>query len=254
MQINARYTKNPIKGSVKPLVGGKKVVDGSGALMCFLRNGKLYDLNHVCFASCKRVARDQAGLYGAFATDGKYLYDKRVLVGRVQRDYSYVLIFSLLFLLLVSSASLLAFTHEKKVPIIPEFTVIDADGEWGATGNLNVFGNGKISPGDNGTYMFMVSNPNAADINCKLKFRFDYENGATLPPIGYSIYSEGKKLESSEVDGGLEVSGVIIKKKGSRSFMLDWEWAFDGNDENDTIVGIIGSKYVISVEIIAEEN
>lgn len=254
MQINARYTKNPIKGSVKPLIGGKKVVDTSGALMCFLRNGKLYDLNHVCFASCKRVASNQIGLYGAFATDGKYLYDKRVLVGKVQRDYSFLIIFALVLLLLTSAISLLVVTHERKEPIIPEFTVVDADGEWGATGSLNVFGNGKICPGEKGTYMFMVNNPNAADINCKIKFKFRYGNGESLPPVSYTIFSEGKKLTLAEVENGLEVSGVVINEKSSRSFMLEWKWEFDGGDDGkDTIAGVLGSKYDILIEIIAEE-
>ena len=208
MPINARYTKNPVNGSVKPLIGGKKIVDTSGALMCFLRNGKLYDLNHVCFASCKRVASNQIGLYGAFATDGKYLYDKRVLVGKVQRDYSFLIIFALVLLLLTSAISLLVVTNEKKEPIIPEFTVIDANGEWGAAGSLNVFGNGKICPGEKGTYMFMITNPNATDIKCKIKFKLNYEESASLPSIKYSVFSEGKNIVLTETEDGFEATAL----------------------------------------------
>lgn len=254
MPINARYTKNPVNGSVKPLIGGKKIVDTSGALMCFLRNGKLYDLNHVCFASCKRVASNQIGLYGAFATDGKYLYDKRVLVGKVQRDYSFLIIFALVLLLLTSAISLLVVTNEKKEPIIPEFTVIDANGEWGAAGSLNVFGNGKICPGEKGTYMFMITNPNAADIKCKIKFKLNYEESASLPSIKYSVFSEGKNIVLTETEDGFETNGVIINKKGSRSIALGWDWPFEGgNDEKDTYEGFLGGKYVIGIEVVAEE-
>lgn len=255
MQTDTQFTKEPVKGSVKPLAGGKKVVDKkSGKLMCFLRMDKLYDLNHVCFASCKRVRSDKVKEVGAFATDGRYLYDNGVAVGRIQRSNSVLVIILLLLLLAVSATSLSVFIYEKNKPIIPDFTVVDADGAWGATGKLNVFGKEKISPGDKGTYMFMINNPHAADLNCKIRFTLNYENNELLPPIKYSAYSEGRLLNRTETDNeGFEVSGLIIKKKNARAIILEWEWEFDGDDEKDTIIGVLGEKYYINIEIIAEE-
>ena len=47
---------------------------------------------------------------------------------------------------------------------------------------------------------------------------------------------------------------MVINEKSSRSFMLEWKWEFDGgDDEKDTIAGVLGSKYDILIEIIAEE-
>ena len=256
MQINQQYTKEPVKGFVKPLIFGKKVVDLDGAMLCFLRNGKLYDLNHVCFASCERVDPEKNGEIDAFSTDGKYLYDKGIKVGII-KDRFFLLILILLILLLISIISLLVFVKGRHDPIVPEFTVVDTNGEWGMTSEINVFGNRTIKPGDKGNYMFMITNPNAADIECTIKFTINYENSATLPPIIYTVTSEGKTFETSEIEteneNGFMTAGVIINKKGSRSIILEWDWKFDGDDTIDTNVGIIGGKYTITIEISAEE-
>ena len=255
MRVNLQYTGGPC-GPVKPLFCGKKVVDMDGAMLCFIRFGKLYDLNHVCFASCERAGADKLGKTGAFATDGKYLYDNGIKVGKI-KDRFFLLILILLILLLASTISLVVFVKDKHKPIIPEFTVVDTNGEWGTTSEINVFGNKTIKPGDKGNYMFMITNPNAADIECTIKFTLNYENGTTLPPISYSVTSEGKTLETSEIDpedeNGFTVKDVKINKKGSRSVILEWNWGFDGDDIIDTDVGINGGKYTITIEISAEE-
>ena len=75
-----------------------------------------------------------------------------------------------------------------------------------------------------------------------------------MPPIKYSAYSEGRLLNRTETDDeGFEVSGLIIKEKNARAIILEWEWEFDGDDEKDTIIGVLGEKYFINIEIIAEE-
>ena len=214
---------------------------------------KLYDLNHVCFASCKRVRSDKIKEVGAFATDGRYLYDNGVAVGRIQRNYSVLIIILLLLLLIVSATSLFVFIYEKNKPIVPDFTVVDADGAWGATGKLNVFGKDKISPGDKGTYMFMITDPHSADLKCKIRFTYNYANSESLPEIKYSAYSEGTLLTQTEIENGFEVSDFIIKGNNAQAIILEWEWAFEGDDEKDTIVGVLGEKYLINIEIIAEE-
>lgn len=254
MPKNPQYTSEPVKGFVKPLLFGKKVVDLNGAALCFLRNGKLYDLNHVCFASCERVGSGKASEIGAFATDGKYLYDNGVKVGKI-KDGFFLLILILLALLLASTVSLVVSVKGRHDPIIPELTVVDTDGEWGTASEINIFGNKTIKPGDKGNYMFMINNPNAADIECTVKFTINYENGTTLPPINYTVVSEGKKLETSgiETENGFTTAGVIINRKNFRSLILEWDWKFDGDDKTDTNVGIIGGKYTITIEISAEE-
>ena len=255
MKANTQFTKDPVMGYIKPMSGARKVVDNDGALLCFLRMDRLYDLNHVCFASCRRVDKaEQVGNADAFVTDGKYLYKKGVVVGKLKFDYSYLKILALLAILAVAVTSLVVVTREKKEPIVPEFSVYDTNGEWIDGGEVKIFGNRTIKPGDSGSYMFIVNNPHSVDLYCIIRFTVNYENKKSLPPVRYQVKSEGQTLKLSEIENGFAVYDLTISKKNSRSFTLEWQWLFEsGNDTQDTLAGIAGSKYSIKIEIAAEE-
>ena len=255
MRINAKFTTEPILEDVTPMSGAQQVVDADGAVICFLRSGELYDLNQVYFASCKRV--DKATVQDAvdaFTTDGKYLYHYGIIEGKIKKDHAVFLIVLLTALLVMASTSLGVFACNIQKPIKPEFTVVDVNGAWETSANVDIFGKNAIKPGDKGSYMFMINNPHAVKLNCTIKFKFKYENSTLLPPIKYSLASEGQTLTSYKFEDGFMVYDVIINKKNSRSFRLEWNWEFEnGNDDTDTIVGIIGDKYTVSIEISAEE-
>lgn len=254
MKINAKFTNKPVKRPLRPFIGAKRVVDNSGALLCYLRGDKLYDLNNVCFASCKRVGRaEEVATVDAFVTEGKFLYHKGEIIGKIKRDLFYPILLFLLLLLTVSVISLVVIICENR-PVLQEFTVVDADGEWGATGDINIFGNKTIKPGDKGTYMFMINNPNTSVLKCKIRFKYNYEDSTLLPPINYSLVSEGQNLELTENEGWFETGNMIINIESSRSCSIEWEWKFEsGDDHKDTLLGISGKKYTITLEIIAEQ-
>ena len=254
MKINAKFTNQPVKRPLRPFFGAKRVVDNSGALLCYLRGNKLYDLNHVCFASCKRVGRaEDVDPVDAFVTEGKYLYQRGEIAGKIKRDSFYPILLFLLLLLTVSVISLVVIIREN-IPVLKEFTVVDTDGEWNATGDINIFGNKTIKPGDKGTYMFMINNPNASVLKCKIRFKYNYEDSALLPPINYSLISEGQNLELTENKGWFETGNMIINIKSSRSCTIEWEWKFEsGDDHKDTLLGISDKKYTITLEVIAEQ-
>ena len=253
MKINANFTKDPVKRPLRPFIGAKRIVDKNGAMLCYLRGDKLYDLNHVCFASCKRVGgADKALPADAFATEGKYLYQKGEQVGKIKSDSFYPILLFLLLILAISVISLVVILRGNVG--YHEFTVVDADGEWGTTGNINIFGNKTIKPGDKGTYMFMINNPNSSDLKCTIRFKYNYEDSALLPTINYTLNSEGQSLELTENEEWFEAGSVTVNKKDSRSCFIEWEWKFEnGEDEKDTLLGISGKKYTITLEIIAEE-
>ncbi len=255
MKINANYTKDPVKRPLRPFIRAKRVVDTNGAMLCYLRGDKLYDLNHVCFASCKRVGGAENALPAdVFATEGKYLYYNGEKVGKIKRDSFYPIFLFLLLILAISVISLFIIIRGNGSGFA-EFTVIDAAGEWGATGNINIFGNKTIKPGDKGTYMFMINNPNSSDLKCTIRFKYNYEDSALLPPINYSLISEGQNLELTENEGWFETGNMIINIKSSRSCTIEWEWKFEsGEDHKDTLIGISGKRYTITLEIIAEQS
>ncbi len=255
MKANTQFTKDPVMGYIRPMSGARKVVDNDGALLCFLRMDKLYDLNHVCFASCRRVDKaEQAGNADAFVTDGKYLYKRGVVVGKLKFDNTYLKILALLLIFALAVTSLVVVTHEKKEPIVPNFSVYDTDGEWVEGGEVKIFGNRKIKPGDSGSYMFIVNNPHSVNLDCTIRFTVNYDDKESIPPIKYLIKSEGQTLKLSEIENGFAVYDTIINKNDSRSFTLEWQWLFEGGDDTqDTLAGIAGSKYSIKIEIAAEE-
>ena len=255
MKINAKFTKDPVKRPLKPFIGAKKVVDSSDAMLCYLRGDKLYDLNHVCFASCRRVGGAENALPAdAFVTEGKYLYHEGEKVGKIKRESFYPMLIFLLLLLAISVISLVVIIRESR-PALSEFIVVDADGEWGATGNINIFGSKTIKPGDKGTYMFMINNPNSSDLKCTIRFKYNYEDSALLPPINYSLSSEGQNLALTENEEWFEAGSVIINKKSSRSCSIEWEWKFEnGEDYKDTLIGISGKRYTVTLEITAEQT
>lgn len=256
MKINTQYTKQPVLGVARPMAGARKVVDGSGAVLCYLRMGKLYDLNHVCFASCKRVGKaEQSGFTDAFVTDGRYVYEKGVVVGKLKFDYTYFVILALLLLLALAVTSLAIVTKEKVKPIIPTFSVYDTDGEWTDGGEVKIFGKKNVKPGDSGSYMFIINNPHPVNLQCTVKFTINYDDKESLPPIRYAIKSEGSDLKLSAIENGFAVYDVVINKKESRSLTLEWQWPFEGGDDlQDTSAGIAGGRYSIKIDIFAEEG
>lgn len=252
MNTNAKFTKDPIGKTVKPLVGAKMIVDDNGALLCFLRKDKLYDINHVFFARCKRVG-DANATADAFVTDGRHLYRNGQREGSVKSNLFRNLVITLVLLLILASVVFAVVAVEFSKPIVPEFTVVDTDGTWGATDKIDIFGSEQIKPGDKGRYSFMVNNPTVADLKCTIRFKLKYADNTILPKIDYLLESAGQSLALTETDDGFEVEDVVIYKDSSRSFYLQWEWKFDNdNDNHDTVVGIVGAEYEVTIVITAE--
>lgn len=256
MKNKEKQTKNTVKGNKRPLFGVKKVVDNDGSLSCFWYKDKLYDLNYNELADCKKVKTEEEGkAVNGFVRRGKYIHKDGNVVGKIKTDYSYILIAILFALLIVSVVALATVTKTKKEPLTGEITVVDTDGEWNAEGKINIFGNESIKPGDKGKYIFMVNNPFDVELKCKIEFIPNYENSEFLPPIRYSVSSEGQTLGRKETEKGFAIESVAIGKKGSRSFYVEWEWLFDGGtDSDDTLSGIAGNKYTVTIEITAEET
>ena len=256
MKNKEKQTKNTVKGNKRPLFGVKKVVDNDGSLSCFWYKGQIYDLNYNEFADCRKVKKGEENKTSdGFVRSGRYIHKDGNVVGKIKTDYSYILIAILVALLIVSVVALVTVTKTKKEPLTGEITVVDTDGEWNAEGKLNIFGKESIKPGDKGNYVFMVNNPFDVELKCRVEFVPNYENSEFLPPIRYSVSSEGQSLEQKETEQGFAIESVVIDKNGSRSFYVEWEWLFDGGtDTDDTLSGIAGSKYTVTIQITAEET
>ncbi len=243
------------KKSIKRFFGGKKVVDKNGVLVFYWRRGRLYDLKGEEYAPCKRVKKEEISSFGiGYVTDGKFVYSKGKIVWKIESDNFRCIALILLTLLTIDMCALAVLASDCSMASVPEFTVIDTDGEWGASGTINIFGYDKLKPGDKGSYAFMINNPSLIDLKCKIYFTIKNENNAALPPIEYSVITRGKALKQQETENGFSVESVIVKNKDSRILYLDWEWVFDGNDEHDTLAGIEGKDFTFTIKIVAEET
>lgn len=256
MKINAKFTHDPVVGSVRRLKGGRRVLDLEGRLLCFLRAGELYDLNLTPFSPCERASTNEClnpEIKGAFVTDGEYLYKDGHVEGII-KDNTVIVIILLFIAFLISLTSFLMLATKMPEPVVyPSFTVVDKDGEWGASGSIDVFGGKTLKPGESGMYMFVVNNPSPANLKCDIIIKFNLENNDKLPPMEYKIFSEGREIIPKVTENGLTVRDAIINKNGNRSFGIEWIWHFEsGDDKTDTEIGTAGGKYAMNIEIVAQ--
>lgn len=256
MEKNENRPQKPVTDKKPKLFGAKRVVDNEGVTVCLWKKDKLYDLKFVPFGECIRVKKTDETDYGdKYVRKSNCIYKSGQKVGTIRRDWFKLTVALLLALLAVSVVALVLLTHEEKKPLTEEIVVVDTSGEWSADGKIKIFGDGTIKPGDKGSYAFMVTNPHAVRLRCTVEFKPSYGDADFLPPIRYKVVSEGRTLETNEIDGGFGIKDVVVGENGSKTFYLEWEWVFDGGtDYEDTIAGFRGGEYSLAIRVTAEET
>lgn len=115
----------------------------------------------------------------------------------------------------------------------------------------------KIQPGSKGYYLFRLSNTRLKD----LRLTISLTEGSVHIPLKFTLTPLDKKnrkltdrsVKGTVVNGALILEGTVTA--GSETtYQLDWEWPFDGNDEMDTAAGRDGGKYILNIQILAEES
>lgn len=260
MKYDFKLTQNPRAGKIKTVKGAKRVFNLDGDLLCFLKNGNLYDLNAKVIAPCvsvKGLSEEEIAKTCGYCEDGKKVYfygEETGIIEKRDRFIAILIFFIVLTLVAIVAMSVATCIAEKNK--IKEVTIIDKDGRWEADAKLDIFGDELLKPGAKGEYLFMVHNPNAFGMKCDIKISFTYGNETeNLPIIIYALTVNGTKTEINKTENGYYVNDVVINKNAKNPFVLAWEWKFDGeSDEKDTEVGRKGKKYECGIFIIAEEN
>lgn len=258
MKYDFKLTQNPQAGNIKTVKGSKRVFNLEGDLLCYLKKGKLYDLNAKVIAPCARVkglSEKTIAQKRGYCEDGKkvYFYGERTGVIEKRNGFKAAVIFFIVLAAIIAALSVATCVTENKN--IKEISIIDKDGGWEADAKLDIFGEELLKPGAKGEYLFAVYNPNAFGLKCDIKIDFTYGNESeNIPIIIYALTVNGKKTELNKTENGYFVNDVIINENERNSFMLAWEWKFDGeSDEKDTETGRKGAKYECGVFITAEE-
>lgn len=260
MKHGFKLTKNPRAGKKKTVKGAKRVFNLDGDLLCFLKRGRLYDLNAKVIAPCvsvKGLSEEEIAKTRGYCEDGKKVYfygEETGIIEKRDRFIAILIFFIALTVAAIAAMSVAICIAEKNK--VKEITIIDKDGRWEADAKLDIFGDELLKPGAKGEYLFMVHNPNAFGMKGDIEISFTYGNETeNLPIIIYALTVNGKKTEVHKTENGYYVNDVVINKNAKNSFVLAWEWKFDGeSDEKDTELGRKGEKYECGIFITAEEN
>lgn len=258
MEYNAKLTKKPIIGKIKPIKGARKVLDFSGKLLCFFKRGTLFDLNGDKIAPCARVKKqkeEELAKIPGYCHDGEKIYFYGEATGKFQKRDPLLRV--LIYLAVLTAISLAAMSLVICVPIkeqVKDIVITDKDGHWVADADIDVFGGATIKPGTRGEYLFAVNNPNSFDMTAKISLTFVYGGEEKELPIEYELKVNGIKTELTRTENGYSALNIKLNAKERNSFMLDWEWKFEaGHDDDDTAAGIKGDVYGCTITIIAEE-
>ena len=259
MKYDFKLTKNPQAGNIKTVKCSKRVFNLDGDLLCFLKRGRLYDLNAKVIAPCvsvKGLSKEKIAETRGYCEDGKKVYFYGEETGIIEKRDGFIAVVTFFIVLTAAAiAALSVATCVAEKNKIKEISIIDKDGGWEADAKLDIFGAELLRPGAKGEYLFAVYNPNAFRMKCDIKIGFTYGNKTeNLPIIIYALTVNGKKTEVNKTENGYYVNDVVISENARNSFMLAWEWQFDGeNDEKDTETGRKGEKYECGIFITAEE-
>lgn len=163
-----------------------------------------------------------------------------------------LIIFIIIALLLVPKLSL------------PEFEITDQQGTWRDQGEIAVFDN-MIQPGSKGSYDFIIKNESEERLMYGIRLDEYLENipvGAH-PYMLYRIkfdnlYVSGIDAAGDEYVGstwqyiGFNYNRLTIEPGSEHRMTLEWWWPFEGNDENDTLIGIAGGELSVHLFLWAE--
>lgn len=161
------------------------------------------------------------------------------------------LILELIVLLL-----LLIDTPNSGVPVI---SVRDGNGYWGE-GKIAVLGD-EVSPGESGSYSFVIENPFDAELSYSFKILAVYngetlnEEGADKFPLLFRLKMNNAYIVTTDwlTTEQLFYSDMIFLADTQQAFTLEWEWPFEnGQDDLDTRYGIENGEMALTLTLTAE--
>ena len=133
-----------------------------------------------------------------------------------------------------------------------DFTVSDNYQVWKQQTDLNIFNVNSVSPGDNGTYEFMINNNTSK--NVKYNLVFDEENEYNIN-LRYKLKRNNKYIagESDWVKyNDLNLGEKVLNSRKNDIYTIEWKWV---DAANDTTVGRTpDAKYRFKINIKAMET
>lgn len=114
-----------------------------------------------------------------------------------------------------------------------------------------------VAPGVDGSFKLEVNN--ASDVAAKISYTLEKTSGSADVPMEFSIDDGKNWLSLEELNASLNTP-VNIAGVGSGTVekTVGWKWAFEGNDANDTALGVASAEtsrtnYALNVKVTATQ-
>ena len=274
VEANSLLTAEPIE-KIQLKSNCRAVYDADSRLLCGIDKRGIFDLNGKQIAAYDRTeTREEMskgenikyeilhylGENAAFRAENGYLHKDGERLGRIApRDKRTIaLIVALAFACLMFALSVL-FTsmmgYAEETPpgdIYPTLTIRDNGGEWGAEGDIDIFGDSLLAPGSSGTYEFAIENPTQTRLRYTITLEVSRGEGLTPVPLEYELKMNNAAIAGGAGQGTLTVKDLLFEPESSHLFTLGWEWPAEGNDGQDTQVGAEGGDLTLTVTVTAQ--
>lgn len=138
-----------------------------------------------------------------------------------------------------------------------DIKIYDKDVIWQSTNKLRIFENpvyqmdSIIAPLSTNSYQFIIKNSTIYNVKYNLKFQetnnYDINMKYRLKKNGSYIAGNQNEWVSYE-KLNLSINNIKVSEKDT--YYLEWKWF---EDDNDTAIGSINSKYTLSITLAAEQ-
>lgn len=265
--FNSMFTKGNIP---KRLVRSfrKPLLDNENSYLGSLDKESICDLNGIEIANFSRIEKTknvngievnvrvyQSSEFGDIKVLNNELFLDNSLIGYVgkrgARLIVLIIIMSILLALFLAMIYLMFdIPAKRKIEIVlgnennPQFT----------DGKIDIF-DSKLGPGTSGQYQFSIENKEKKPVTYKFKLEEEYDKDKIdYFPILYRL--SGSNQNSNEANDWVEGSELflenyVIGSKKTDDFTLEWEWPYEGNDHQDTLIGENSIDYSIVLKITA---
>lgn len=111
--------------------------------------------------------------------------------------------------------------------------------------------NNVIAPGTSNEFVFSLQNDTSDNLVYRLEVTGDNDTKYKIPVKVrlHDLTGNYPDTPLTDIDGFQLIQGAVVGANSQRSYELYWEWAFDGDDEYDTMLGNTAVNEEISCHI-----
>ena len=141
--------------------------------------------------------------------------------------------------------------NDKEIAVSPaetvDFDLFDTINEADTTSAEEHVTDGKIAPGTGGSFQLVVENLSEVDAKYTIALA---ETNANDVPVEYSLDKTTWTGDMTAINTA-QKDVAVERETGSKTVVVYWRWAFEGDDAADTALGIAARTAAPTVQIAA---